>query len=317
MKISILEPLAVSEEKLRSMSEYITNQGHELVIYDSISEDDRELIKRVEDTDIAIIANSPFRREVIESAKKLKMLTVAFTGVDHVDMEACRERDILVSNAAGYSTNSVAELVYGMIISLYRNLVPLDEITREGGTKSGYRQRDVKGKVLGVIGTGEIGIDVAKLGKAFGCEVLAYNRSKKQELIDLGVEYLELEELLSRSDIVSIHLPFTKETEGIIGKKELKLMGSEAILINAARGPIVNIPELTDALNKGVIAGAGIDVFDIEPPLEKDYPILSAKNTVLAPHIGFATEEAMIRRAEITFDNVDSWLNNKPKNIVK
>lgn len=317
MKITILEPLAVSDEKLREMSKYITDKGHELVIYDSISKDDEELIERVKDSHIAIIANSPFRKEVIQSAKNLKMIAVAFTGVDHVDMKTCREQDILVSNAAGYSTNSVAELVYGMIISLYRNIVPLDKLTRDGKTKSGYRQRDVKGKVLGVVGTGSIGSEVAKLGLAFGCEVLAYNRSKNQKLIDLGIEYLELDELLKKSDIVSIHLPLTEQTEGIIGKKELELMGSESILINAARGPIVNIPELTDALNKGIIGGAGIDVFDTEPPLDKDYPILSAKNTVLAPHIGFATEEAMVRRAEITFDNVDSWLKNEPKNMVK
>ena len=317
MKITILEPLAVEEEKLRQMAEYITKEGHELDIYNSKGKNDEELIERVKDTDILIIANSPLSKDVIRSAKNLKMIAVAFTGVDHVDLDACRERDIIVSNAAGYSTSSVAELAFGMMISIYRNLVPLDEVTRKGGTKDGYRQIDLYEKTLGVVGTGAIGSHVANIGLAFGCKVVAYNRSVNKDLQDKGVEFVSLEELLKMSDIVTIHLPLNDSTKGLIGEKEIALMKKDSILINTARGPIVDNKALAKALKNKEILGAGIDVFDIEPPLNLDEELLDTKNTVLAPHIGFATEEAMVRRAEITFDNVDSFINGSPKNLIK
>lgn len=316
MKITILEPLAVSEEKLREMSNYITSEGHELEIYDSIGENDDVLKERVADTDILIIANSPLSGDVINSAKKLKMIAVAFTGVDHVDLDVCKENGVIVSNAAGYSTSSVAELAFGLMISLYRNIVPLNTIVREGGTKQGYRQIDLYEKTLGVIGTGAIGEHVANIGLAFGCNVIAYNRTPKESLISKGVEFVPLEDLLKRSDIVTIHLPLNENTKDLIGKDELKLMKDDAILINTARGPIVDNKALAEALDNKEIMGAGIDVFDIEPPLNTDYELLSTNNSVLMPHVGFATEEAMVRRAEITFDNVDSYINGEIKNQV-
>lgn len=317
MKITILEPLAVEEEKLRKMAEYITKEGHELDIYNSKGKNDEELIERVKDTEILIIANSPLSGDVIRSAKNLKMIAVAFTGVDHVDLDACRERDIIVSNAAGYSTSSVAELAFGMMISIYRNLVPLDEVTRKGGTKDGYRQIDLYEKTLGIVGTGAIGSHVANIGLAFGCKVIAYNRSVNKDLQDKGVEFVSLEELLKTSDIVTIHLPLNDSTKGLIGEKEIALMKEDSILINTARGPIVDNKALAKALKNKDILGAGIDVFDIEPPLNLDEELLDTDNTVLAPHIGFATEEAMVRRAEITFDNVDSFIKGSPKNLIK
>lgn len=316
MKITILEPLAVEENILKDMAKYITDKGHELDIYNSIAKDDKEAMDRVRDTDILIVANSPLSGDVIRSAKKLKMIAVAFTGVDHVDLDACRERGVAVSNAAGYSTSSVAELAFGLMIDLYRNILPLDTVTREGGVKTGYRQRDIYEKTLGVVGTGAIGSHVANIGLAFGARVIAYNRSRNKELEARGVEYMELDDLLKESDIVTIHLPLTKGTEKLIGKRELGLMKEDSILINTARGPIVDNDALADALENDVIAGAGIDVFDIEPPLGKDEKLLSAKNSIVTPHIGFATEEAMVRRAEITFDNVDSWMAGEQKNTI-
>ncbi|MFA5524978.1 MAG: NAD(P)-dependent oxidoreductase, partial [Tissierellales bacterium] len=151
---------------------------------------------------------------------------------------------------------------------------------------------------------------------AFGCNVLAYNRTENEDLKNKGVTYLSLEELLKESDIVSIHLPLTKETKGLIDAEKLKLMKKDALLINTARGPIVDNAALADALNNGQIGGAGIDVFDMEPPLPSDYPLLNAPNTVLTPHIGFATKEAMKRRAEITFENINKWLEGNPQNRV-
>lgn len=316
MKITILEPLGVSEEELRQIAKPITDKGHELIIYNEKSTDVEVLKDRVKDTDALIIANSPLKREVIEAAKNLKIISVAFTGFDHVDLEVCKERGITVSNAAGYSTHSVAELAYGMMISLLRKIVPLDKVTRDGGTMAGYRQNDLYGKTLGIVGMGAIGKKVANLGLAFGCNVIAYNRSKDEELVNQGVKYMELDELLKESDIVTIHLPLTDSTKGLISEEKLKLMKKDAILINTARGPIIDNEALAKALKEGWIAGAAIDVFDMEPPIPSEYSLLKENNAVLTPHIGFATEEAMVRRAHIAFGNVDGWMEGTPQNVV-
>lgn len=316
MKITILEPLGVSEEELREIGKPITDAGHELVIYNEHTSDVEVLKERVKDTDILVIANSPLSGEVINAAENLKMISVAFTGVDHVDLETCKERDILVSNAAGYSTPAVAELAFGLMISVFRAIVPLDKVTREGGTMAGYRQRELHGKTIGLVGTGAIGSKVAEVGLAFGCDVIAYNRSENQDLKAKGVKYMDLEDILKESDIVSVHLPLTAETKGLIDEDKLRLMKEDAILINTARGPIIDNAALAKILNQGKIAGAGIDVFDMEPPLDKDYPLLKADNAVVAPHIGFASEEAMVRRAHIAFNNVSGWMDEKPVNVI-
>lgn len=316
MKIVVLEPLAVGEEELREIAKPIIDKGHDLVIYNDKSSDSQVLKERVRDCDVLVIANSPLRREIIEAAKNLKMISVAFTGYDHVDLEVCKERGIVVCNAAGYSTHSVAELAYGLMVALLRKVVPLDKVTRDGGTMAGYRQNDLYGRTLGVVGTGAIGKKVASLGLAFGCKVLAYNRSHDDELVAQGVEYMDLDNVLKESDIVTVHLPLTDETRGLISEDKFKLMKKDALLINTARGPVVDNEALAKALNEGWIAGAGIDVFDMEPPLPSDYPLLGAKNAVLTPHIGFATEEAMVRRAHIAFTNVDKWMEGSPQNVV-
>lgn len=317
MKISVIEPLGLSEDELRDIAKPITDRGHEIVIYNDKVTDTESLKKRVKDSEVIVLANMPLKAEVISSDEKLKMMSIAFTGVDHVELSACRGKNITVSNAAGYSTESVTELTFGFIFSLLRNIVSLDKVTREGKTKDGYSQNDLSGKTFGVIGTGTIGSQVCKIAKAFGCNVIAYNRSEKEDLKKIGVEYVSLDELLSKSDVVSIHLPNNKYTKGLISKEKISLMKPSALLINAARGPIIDNNALAEALNEGKIGGAGIDVFDGEPPLDTNYPLLKAKNTVVTPHVGFATKEAMVRRAHITFDNIIKWLDGEPQNLVK
>jgi D-3-phosphoglycerate dehydrogenase len=316
MRIVILEPLGVSEEEIRNIAKPITDRGHELVVYNNRIEDTEVVKNRAKGADILMLANMPLKGEVIASEEAIKMISVAFTGVDHVDLKTCKEKKITVCNAAGYSTPSVAELTFGLLISVLRNLVPLDKVTREGKTKAGYSQSDLAGKTFGVIGTGAIGARVASIAKAFGCEVIAYNRSEKEALKSLGIKYVSLEELLKTSDIVSLHTPLNENTKGLIGREQLKLMKSSAIIINTARGPIIDNKALAEALKEGTIAGAGIDVFDMEPPLPMDYPLLSAPNTVVLPHIGFATKEAMARRANIVFKNIELWLEDRPQNLV-
>ena len=317
MKITILEPLGVLKEKIEGIAKPLMEDGHVLEVFEEKTNDIEELKSRVKDTDILVIANSPLNGEVIKSAKKLKMISVAFTGVDHVDLKACKENNILVSNAAGYSTESVAELAFGLIISLLRNVLPLDKKTRQGFTKEGYRQQDLNGKTLGIIGTGAIGKKVADIGLAFGCNVIAYSRSENQDLKDKGVRYLGLDEVMGESDIVSVHLPLNDKTKGIIDDHKIGLMKNDAFLINVARGPIIDNKALAKALNDKKIAGAGLDVFDMEPPIPEDYELLQVDNTILTPHIAYATEEAMVRRAEIVFNNIEAWLKDEPINMVE
>ena len=316
MKITILEPLAVKEDILRGIFKKLTDHGHTLKIYDHIAKDEKEQIERIRDTDILVIANSPLGGDVIKSAKNLKMIAVAFTGFDHVDMEACKERNILVSNASGYANTAVAELAVGMVLELYRNIISMNEKTRELKTKEGYRFRELKGKVFGVIGTGAIGSETAKLFHAFGCDILAYSNSENKKVLDLGGKYVSLEELLKSSDVVTVHLPYNRSTERLIGEKEFKLMKEDAVFINCARGQVVDNEALRDALNNDVIAGAGIDVFDKEPPLLENDPVINSKNVLVTPHVGYFTEEAMISRAEITVENINGFLNNKLVNVV-
>ncbi|MCX5591849.1 NAD(P)-dependent oxidoreductase [Alcaligenes endophyticus] len=316
MKIVVLESLGISDKEFNTITQPLTDDGHELVVHKDGKSDVETLKSRVKDAEVLVLANMPLKAEVIAAAEKLQYISVAFTGYDHIDLDKCKEKGIKVSNAAGYSTNSVAELTFGLIISLLRSVVPLEKIVREGGTKQGYRQTDLKGKTVGVVGTGDIGGTVAELALAFGCKVIAYNRSEKPELIKKGVVYTTLDELLQQSDIVTIHTPLTAETKGLINQEKLELMKSSAVLINTAVGPIVDNAALAQALHNGTIAGAGLDRVDMEPPVPADYPILAAPNTVLVPHIGFATEEAMIRRANITFTNISKWKAGAQENVI-
>lgn len=316
LNITVLEPLGVEKEELENIARKLTEKGHKLEIFEEKTSDLEELKERVKDTNILIIANSPLKDEVINSAKNLEMISVAFTGVDHVDLEAAKEKDILVSNSAGYSTPAVVELSFGLMIDVLRNVVPLDKVTRQGGTMKGFRQRELFGKTLGVLGTGDIGGDVAKVALAFGMKVIAFNRSKSEELEKLGVEYVAMEDLFKTSDIVTVHLPLNNETKGIVSEKYIAMMKKDSVLINAARGPIIDNNALAKALNEEKISGAGIDVFDMEPPIPSDYPLLNAKNTVLTPHIAYGSEQAMVRRAEIVFKNIEKYLEGNPQNII-
>jgi D-3-phosphoglycerate dehydrogenase len=313
MKLVIIEPLGVEQEKLLDMAKKALGDRVEIVYYDTRTTDPAELIQRGKDAEIIAVSNLPLSAEVIRGCEKLKLLSVAFTGVDHIAMDACKEKDVMVCNCAGYSTAAVADLVFGMLITLYRNVIPCDARCRTGETKDGLIGFELEGKKFGVVGTGAIGLRVAAIAKAFGCEVLAYSRTVKQVE---GVTYTDLNTLLSTCDIVSLHTPLTEQTRGLIGKDQLALMKKSAILINTARGPVVDEIALAEALNNGQIAGACVDVFDKEPPLDPEKPLLKAKNTLLTPHIAFATKEALVKRAVIVFDNVAAYLDGKPQNVV-
>lgn len=314
MKIVFLEPLGISEELLKEkISSVIDEAEHEIIYYKDRQEDTDTFIERSKDADIVVLSNFKYGREVMESCPSLKMVCVAFTGVDHVDIDYCREKGITVCNCAGYSTSAVADIVFAMVISLARNIIPCQDKARNGGTKDGLVGFELDGKTFGIIGTGAIGTRVAKIANAFGCKVIAYSRTKK-DLPD--VEFVTMEELLKKSDIVSLHVPQTPETTGLIGKEQLELMKPEAILINTSRGPVVDSAALAAALKNGTIAAAGVDVFNCEPPLPAEEPLLAAPNTLLTPHIAFASHQAFEKRADIVAENIKCWLEGNPQNVI-
>jgi len=222
----------------------------------------------------------------------------------------CKAHGIILHNAAGYAVHAVSELAIGLMIALLRRIVSADATVRAAGDNRELVGNEMFNKTLGVIGCGAIGLQVARLGNAFGCQVLGFERHVLR-IDDVAIEQVELDELLNRSDIVSLHLPLTIETRGFIGREQLARMKRSAILINTARGPVVDQSALIEALHQNRLAGAGIDVFDTEPPLPTKHPILKAPNTVLLPHIGFETVEALSAKAGIALHHLENFLNGR------
>lgn len=315
MKIAVLEPLGIPAEKAEAYADSLRALGHTVTLYPDRNPDPAELLKRTADNDIIVIANTPYPESIVKATPSLKFVDIAFTGVDHVAVAACKEKGITVSNAAGYSTPAVAELALGLTISCLRKFNEGNAATRNGGTNKGLVGTEIAGKTVGIFGTGTIGLYTAKLFLAFGAKVIAYSRTKKPEAEALGITYVTKEELFKTADIVSVHVPSNKETHHIVSRELLSLMKPTAVLVNTARGAVVDNEALSELLNAGKIAAAGIDVFDTEPPLSPDYCLLNCPNLVPVPHVGFLTKESMLRRAEIVFNNIHAYLNGKPENL--
>lgn len=313
MKLVIIEPLGVAKDTLLSMAENALADKMEIVYYDTRTTDTKELIERGKDADVIVEANLPLSAEVIRGFEKCRLLSVAFTGIDHVDVQQCREQGIMICNCSGYSNAAVTDLVFGMLISLYRNIGPCDQAVREGRTKDGLVGFELEGKKFGIVGTGAIGMNVAKVAQAFGCEVYAYSRTVKE---NTGIQYVSLEKLMAECDIISLHVPSNAQTKHMINRENIALMKKNAVLINLARGPVLDSQALADALNEERIAGACIDVFETEPPIPADHPLLNSKHTLLTPHVAFATREALEKRAVIVFDNVVKFLEGTPQNVM-
>ena len=313
MKIVILEDLGVSQDALENKIQPLKEQGIEVVSFPRTSEV-KKLQEEVQGADAIILANMPLPAEALEKADQLKFIDVAFTGVDHIPLALAREKGMTVSNASGYATEAVAELALAFMIDLEREVRAMDAATRAGKNKGSFRGRLLKDKTVGIVGAGEIGREVARLCKAFGARTLAYQRHPVNDAaID---EQCDLDTLLKEADIVSLHVPLTESTRHLIGEAELAKMKPTAFLINTARGPVVDSAALARALEAGQIAGAALDVFDSEPPLAENTPILQAPNTLFTPHIGYDTVESMEKRLEIVFANLDAWLEGHPKNQI-
>jgi len=273
----------------------------------------KETIERVNQADIIISNKVLIDQSVMDASEKLKLICIAATGMNNVDLEYAKIKGIEVRNVSGYSTLSVTQSTFSMILSLFNNIPYYDNYVKSGEyekspifTHHGRQFRELKGKTFGIIGMGAIGQSVAKIAEAFGCNVVYFTTSGKNT--DQPYKNLPLETLLKESDIVSLHAPLNNITYNLINIKRLKLMKSDAILINTGRGDIVNEEDLAYALEQGIIAGAGLDVLSDEP-IKPDNPLLKIKNQeklLITPHIAWASIEARELLIDKVCENINS-----------
>lgn len=277
-------------------------------------------VERAGDAQAVITNKVVFNRQVIEQLPDLRYIGVLATGYNIVDLEAAAKAAITVTNIPAYSTSSVAQMIFSHILHRVQNVSEHTASVRNGDWTNSLDftyhltpQTELAGKILGIIGFGQIGRALARIGLAFGMHILFNNRSKKETKTE--VRQVDIDTLLSQSDFVSINCPLTDDNFGFFDKSALGKMKSSAILINAARGALVNERDLADALNRGTIAGACLDVLSEEPPLPGN-PLLTARNCNITPHIAWATTEARTRLMNIAADNLKAFLVGSPMNVV-
>lgn len=292
---------------------------HRWIDYPSTAAQD--VVTRLSGVRIAVTNKVPIRAAELAQLPDLKMIAVAATGTDCVDVAACKAQGIVVSNIRNYAGSTVPEHVFAMILALRRNLLAYRASIEAGEWQRAstfalltHRIEELSGSRIGLVGYGVLGQGVAKLARAFGMEVCVTSRSP---IADADVTQMPLDELLQSADVVSLHLPLTAETRGLIGTRELALMKPGALLINTARGGIVDELALVDALTTGRIGGAGFDVLDGEPP-RPDHPLLALRlpNFILTPHVAWASSEAMQRLADQLIDNIEAFAAGSPRNAV-
>ena len=289
----------------------------EVVVYSTRAESEEELITRLENAWalINVRAYTQFTRSLMESLPELEIISILGTGTDNVDLEAATGHGIVVTNTPAASTVSVAEHAFALLIDCARFVALGDRKIRQGEWyhSTGF---ELEGKTLGLVGLGLIAQHAAKIGRGFGMNVVSWSRTKDEERARrCGVKLVEFDELLRISDFISLHLRLTEETKGIISEREFGLMKSNAILVNTARGAIVDEYALVQALREKKITAAGLDVFDQEP-LPSDHPLLELDNVVLTPHLGWVTHEASERLEKMPVDNIINYREGKPTFVV-
>ncbi len=275
---------------------------------------------RLADADVAIINKIKITREVLAKASHLKLVCVFATGYDNIDLAACREHGVAACNVKGYSTHSVAQLTVLMALTLIEKMGAYTDFVRDGSyTKSGIANRltpvnhELYGKTWGIVGAGAIGGQVAKVAEAFGCKVLAYKRTPSDEF-----DCVPLDELLCRSDIISLHTPLNDGTRGLIGARELALLKKDAILINVARGAVTDESAVAEAVLSGRLGGFATDVYSVEPfPAEHPMARLTeCENVMLTPHMAWGTLEARVRCLDEIVQNIESFISGGRRNRI-
>jgi len=296
----------------------------EVVVYDRTGPQD--VVERAKNADIIFTSKVVFNKKVIDQLPKLKYISVMATGYNVIDLKYTREKNIVVTNVSNYSTPSVTQLVFALIFELARHVGAHDQSVRKGewGKSLDFcywitPQLDLYKKQMGILGFGNIGKAVAEVALAFGMQVLAYdvnaNDPRHDNLKKRGIKLVSIDELFRQSDVLTLHCPLTDETREIINSQNLSKMKRSALLINTGRGPLVHEADLAKALSSGIIAGAGLDVLQAEPP-DANNPLLSAPNCILTPHIAWASLDARSLLIEMLVDNLAAFLNNKPLSVV-
>ena len=280
-----------------------------------------EVVERLRDATIAVTNKVALRRTALTQLPNLKLIAVAATGTDIVDLDAASECNVTVSNVRGYARTVVPEHVFALMLGLRRNLFAYRDDVRRGAWAEAeafclldHTIRDLRQSTLGLVGYGSIGRGVETLARAFGMNVLI---SERKSATTVRAGRTPFTEVLRASDVVSLHMPLTAETKGLIGREELSLMKKEALLINCARGGVVDEEALAEALRNHQIAGAGVDVLSTEPPREGN-PLLAhdLTNLIVTPHIAWASLEAMQTLADQLIDNIEAFVRGTPQNIV-
>jgi D-lactate dehydrogenase len=286
---------------------------------------------------LSVFIYSQLSRSLIRRLRGAKLIATRSTGFDHIDLAVCKTRKMMVSNVPAYGENTVAEHTFALILALSRNVHKAYVRTVKGDfSLEGLQGFDLKGKTLGVVGAGRIGLHVIKMAKGFGMEVLAYDIQQNPFLSEvLGFRYVPLPELLRRADIVTLHLPYRPATHHLMNQDTFRLMKRGALLINTARGGLIETHALVEALDAGIVGGAGLDVLEGEEfvkeerqVLEQDFPkerlitalknhiLLHRENVVITPHIAFDSREALQRILDTTVANIVGFLNGAPLNLV-
>lgn len=310
MKIVVVDHVHLEEKhikKLRTLGD--------LKIFKEPPKTSDELKKRIGEADIVIVGWSQLTRNVINSAKRLKMISIWATTCHYVDLEAAKERGIIVTHVPGYATESVAEYTFALLLASVRKLNLADRHVRKGHFDwRPFGGRELAGKTLGIIGTGTIGCRVAEIALAFRMQVLGYDKyPNPKRAQEIGFKYVDFNTLLKKSDAVTLHVTLTPGTEKLIGKKEMDTMKNGAIIINTSQGKVIDEKALAAALKSDKLSCAGLDVLEEEPP-PKNNPLFKLDNTVLSPHIGFNTVEAEARCTDICVDNVAKFIEGKQQN---
>ncbi len=289
----------------------------DLSYHDSLPASRQVLVERLQGAVAALNVRSSviIDRDVFEACPGLRMLSLWGTGTDHVDLAAARDRGVIVTNTPGVSAAAMAEHALTLMLAVARDIPRLDAKTRRGGWPRGFVTQ-LHGKTLGVVGLGAIGLQTARVALGIGMRVIAWTRTPGiKRLEGLGIELVGLDEVYRRSDVVSLHVRLTPETTSMVGRRELEAMKPTAILVNTARGAVVDEAALLAALRRGDIAGAGLDVFHAEP-LPEGHPLAALPNVVMTPHSGGVTPEALEAGLQLAVDNIFAALGGQVQHRV-
>lgn len=319
MKIVILEGYAVNPGDL---SWERLEQLGDVTVYDRTSLiDEQEAIERIGEAEVVFINKTPITQKIIDASPKLKMISLLATGYNVVDIDYAKKRGIVVTNVPTYGTDSVGQFTIAMLLEICHRIGHHDREVKQGRwakspdwTFMDYPMIELAGKTMGIIGFGRIGQRTGQIAQALGMRVLAFNRSQS----DAGraiADYVDLDSLLTESDVISLHSPLTPETNQIINRDSIAKMKDGVIILNTSRGPLIQEQDLADALNSGKVYAAGLDVVAVEP-IQADNPLLQARNTIITPHIAWAPKESRQRIIEAAEANLNAFLAGQPIHVV-